>query len=194
MLIDGQKVPVQPGQTILEAALTNQIFIPHLCGSKHLGGCRLCLVQVGSKIKAACTQKAEPGLVVQTRTPQVNKLVKMAWELLVASHQMRCAECSQAADCQLKKIARLHSLPLPTRTFPALSQEKITLSGDLIWLKGQCLFCGKCIEQCQQVGQGILGMAGKGEKRRLALWLNPNSCRDCQKCLGLCGALVKAGN
>ncbi len=191
IVIDGKKISVQAGQTILEAALANQIFIPHLCGSKHLGGCRLCLVQAGSQITAACTQKVAPGLVVQTRTPQIDQLVSLAWELLLASHQMYCSECNQNHNCQLKQIARLRSLPLPARTFPALEKEIINFPNGLIWQKSQCLFCSKCIEQCQQKGSGILGWIGKGSQRRLALEDRLDSCRNCQRCPGFCGALKK---
>ena len=47
--IDGQKLQVQPGTTVMEAALANGIDIPRLCYHPDLsvsGGCRLCLYQV----------------------------------------------------------------------------------------------------------------------------------------------------
>ena len=54
LTIDGRKVEVDEGSTILEAALKDNIHIPTLCylpEVQAIGACRVCLVEVeGNKI------------------------------------------------------------------------------------------------------------------------------------------------
>jgi len=45
--MDGKEIAAKPGQTILECATENGIFIPTLCHYSHttnVGACRVCLV------------------------------------------------------------------------------------------------------------------------------------------------------
>ena len=47
--IDGKTLQVEQGANLLEAALQNGIYIPHLCHHPDLpdlGSCRLCIVEV----------------------------------------------------------------------------------------------------------------------------------------------------
>ena len=49
IIIDNKKVETRDGHTILQAALENDIYIPHLCYHPELdpkGVCRLCLVDI----------------------------------------------------------------------------------------------------------------------------------------------------
>ena len=65
LIIDGQKISVPEGTTILEAATKVGIKIPHLCYLKDLneiGACRVCLVEkVGmEKLITACNPNKQP--------------------------------------------------------------------------------------------------------------------------------------
>ena len=69
--IDGQKIQVEEGTSLLEAAESIGIKIPTLCYHKALspyGACRLCLVEItqnGRKmIQASCQYKAAEGKCV----------------------------------------------------------------------------------------------------------------------------------
>ena len=47
ILLDGLPVPFEEGQTIMDAAMAAEIFIPHLCHHpefKPQGSCKLCTV------------------------------------------------------------------------------------------------------------------------------------------------------
>ena len=47
--IDGRKVEVAPGSTVMDAASKLDIYVPHFCYHKKLSiaaNCRMCLVQV----------------------------------------------------------------------------------------------------------------------------------------------------
>ena len=71
LTIDGRKVEVEEGSTILEAALKANIHIPTLCylpEVQAIGSCRVCLVEVeGNKaLQASCMAPATNGMIVKT--------------------------------------------------------------------------------------------------------------------------------
>ena len=62
--INGKRCVGQEGETILQVAQANEIYIPTLCHLKHLspwGGCRLCIVEI------AGSQKVVPDLETARR-------------------------------------------------------------------------------------------------------------------------------
>ena len=68
--IDGQEIPFQEGQTVLQAALAAGLDIPHLCyhpALQPIGSCRLCLVEVAGRVVSACTWSAANGQQVARR-------------------------------------------------------------------------------------------------------------------------------
>ena len=45
--VDGQEIPAQPGQMVIQAAMEAGLYIPYLCyypGMKPFGACRMCVV------------------------------------------------------------------------------------------------------------------------------------------------------
>ena len=65
LTLDGRTVEVPPGTNVLQAALTNGIHIPHLCHHPDLhpsGGCRLCLVEIGGRLRRAPISQKPPSL------------------------------------------------------------------------------------------------------------------------------------
>ncbi len=108
--INGKEVTGVSGQTILEVARENDIFIPTLCydeRTKIYGSCGLCVCEVegNPKLCKACATTIAPGMVVQTNTERVIESRKTNLELLISNHNGDCkAPCSLACpagtDCQ----------------------------------------------------------------------------------------------
>ena len=78
LTIDGQRVEVSEGTTVLEAAIKVDIYIPTLCYHPMLssdGSCGLCLVEIEGmdELPTACTTKVADGMVVYTDTTQLSK-------------------------------------------------------------------------------------------------------------------------
>lgn len=100
LTINGVKVTAKPGQTILDAARDNNMFIPTLCHDDRLkpfGSCLLCRVEVegarGNML--ACGTQVTEGMVVRTETEAVNESRKVCLELLLSQHYGDCkAPCS----------------------------------------------------------------------------------------------------
>jgi NADH dehydrogenase/NADH:ubiquinone oxidoreductase subunit G len=74
LLVDGKSIQVEPGTTVMEAALRNGIEVPHLCYHPELsvsGGCRLCVVEVEGRPRPtpSCELACQEGMAVFTQSP-----------------------------------------------------------------------------------------------------------------------------
>ena len=74
--INGKEVKGLPGQTILEVARENDIFIPTLCYDERTrilyGSCGLCMCEMENpKLCKACATVIAPGMVIRTNTERV---------------------------------------------------------------------------------------------------------------------------
>ena len=99
--LNGKKVEVEAGTTILEAAEQNGVRIPTLCHDPRLkptAACRLCLVEVEGNggPTPACITPVTEGMVVRTKTDDLIDIRRMALELLLSDHYGDCV-----APCKL---------------------------------------------------------------------------------------------
>jgi formate dehydrogenase major subunit len=98
--LDGKKIQVRPGTTILEAAESQGVRIPTLCHDRRLepyASCWVCLVKV-EKAKGfvpSCGTEVAPGMVVTTTAPDIAAARRMALDLLLSNHYGDCkAPCT----------------------------------------------------------------------------------------------------
>ncbi|MDO4869363.1 MAG: NAD(P)-binding protein [Bacillota bacterium] len=108
--INGKEVTGLPGQTILEVARENDIFIPTLCYDERTriyGSCGICMCEVegNPKLCKACATVIAPGMVVKTNTERVIESRKTNLELLLSNHTGDCRPpcvlaCPAHTDCQ----------------------------------------------------------------------------------------------
>ncbi|MCC8029395.1 MAG: FAD-dependent oxidoreductase [Lachnospiraceae bacterium] len=108
--IDGKEVTALPGQTILEAAGENDIYIPTLCYDERMdvyGACGLCVVEAegNPKLLKACATEVAPGMVIRTNSPRIEESRKINLELLLSNHVGDCRPpcvkaCPAQTDCQ----------------------------------------------------------------------------------------------
>jgi len=98
--VNGKEITAAAGKTVLEAALENNIEIPHLCFDENLevyAGCGLCVVEIEGqpKLARACSTPITNGLVVKTNTKKVEEARNTALNLLVSEHIGDCnAPCT----------------------------------------------------------------------------------------------------
>ena len=100
LTIDHRKIIVSDGTTLLEAAESAGIRIPHLC---YLPGkdepdrpCLLCMVDVEGRDRVrACSTPAESGMVVHAHTRELKEFRKERLRVLAATHYGDCrAPCN----------------------------------------------------------------------------------------------------
>src|ERR1700730_6944365 len=87
---------VHPGQTILEVAESQDLYIPHICYHTALGpiqSCDTCVVEVNGELKRACATKAYPGLVINSLSPLAKAGQLEAMERILENHELYCTVC-----------------------------------------------------------------------------------------------------
>jgi hypothetical protein len=96
--VDGTKVAVPEGATILDACKALRVDTPTLCYAENLtpvNVCRVCVVELeGSRVLVpSCSRKAEPGMVVKTDSERVRTSRKVVLELLGSSVDLSTTPC-----------------------------------------------------------------------------------------------------
>ncbi|HIQ19980.1 MAG TPA: formate dehydrogenase subunit alpha [Planctomycetes bacterium] len=202
--IDGQPVAAEPGMTILEAALAAGIYIPNLCHHpdlKPVGICRLCMVELdGRGLTLSCMTPVAEGMDVRTESPDIDKVRRVATELLIANHYPDCLACAKNDRCELQRIAAYvgvdqKGLERLRRTERRFEVDRSNPFFD--YDPNQCVLCGICVRTCDEiVGVNALDYAFRGFQTVVSTFGNrpiaESTCVSCGECVVRCpvGALV----
>ena len=196
--IDGQEVQAKPGTKVLWAALDAGIDIPHLCARQDqeppFGACRLCFVEIEGwkRPVTSCTVEVADGMVVHTRTPAVDRLIKAGFELIMSHHNLECRHCPANKKCGLQHIAITRRLKLKPKRLPELPREvSIDDSHPSIRIdRSKCVLCGQCVWVCQREGAGVLDFSKRGLDTEIATFGNlplaQTDCTGCMACVEAC--------
>lgn len=200
--IDGIDIKAEKGETILSAAINNQIYIPHLCHHPSLpdiGACQLCVVviQETGAIQNACLTEVEEGMHVLSKTDELNHIRQIAMGLMLSNHIDDCLDCPKYLRCEFQSLIQY----MGSGTFNLRSsfRPKLVNTSSPLMIRdmSRCVSCGRCVRVCEQVrGVGVLtyekdevfksGIMTKGK-----LPLEETDCRFCGACVEVCptGAL-----
>ncbi|MCH2525103.1 MAG: molybdopterin-dependent oxidoreductase [Dehalococcoidia bacterium] len=180
--IDGNEIKTQRGKTIIQAAMDAGLYIPYLCyypGMKAFGACRMCVVEVENArgTPASCTTPAAEGMVVWTKTDQIQDTRKGIMELVVSEHPHgcltchrielcgpqdiclrhvgvtdRCVACPKNERCELKDTTQYIGMDLTTPLtykYRNLPVENKDPFYDLDY--NLCIVCGRCVRACEEL-------------------------------------------
>src|SRR5579883_2382084 len=103
LTIDGQRLSVPAGTSIMRAAAEAGNNIPKLCATdmvKEFGSCRLCLVEIEGRAgtPASCTTQVAEGMVVKTQKERLKRIRKGVIEIYISDHQIDCLTCDANGD------------------------------------------------------------------------------------------------
>ena len=96
--IDGKVCYAEPGQTIIDAAKDNKVYIPSLChvdGVKPAGSCRICNIKANGRYMTACTTPVSEGMEIENNTDEINEARKMILEVIFVSGNHFCPACEK---------------------------------------------------------------------------------------------------
>ncbi|MDP2707308.1 MAG: 2Fe-2S iron-sulfur cluster-binding protein, partial [Burkholderiales bacterium] len=167
--IDGRKLEVAEGSTIMDAANQAGIYVPHFCYHGKLSiaaNCRMCLVEVEKAPKPlpACATPVIKGMKVSTHSEQAITAQKGVMEFLLINHPLDCPICDQGGECQLQDLAVGYGA-----SGSRYAEDKRVVNnknlGPLISTDmTRCIYCTRCVRFGQEIA-GImeLGMIGRGE-------------------------------
>jgi len=204
LTIDGIETEVSKGTTVLEAARGLDINIPSLCymkGINHSSSCRVCVVEVGPRLIASCTLKAEEGMKIQTNTKKVRDARRTTVELLLSDHDRECLSCSRSGGCELQTVASGLNVRTVSFTGEKSHHEKDLSSPSIRRDSAKCIKCGRCIGACgtmqtvHAIGfnhRGFDTTVGPAFDRALG----ESTCVNCGQCIMACpvGALTEIEN
>lgn len=169
--IDGKPVTVAAGATVLDAAREAGVEVPTLCHHEQLepfGGCRLCIVEAETNGRTqhivSCVYPVEEGLVVRTRTDQVDRIRKTLLELLMAHapHAPALVELAEEYGANPDRYPKDPSF---------------------------CIHCGLCVRYCAEVkGEYAVGFVDRGMRKEISFIPDIASqvCDGCKECFPLC--------
>ncbi len=195
LTIDGKRVFVPEGTTILDAAMSANIRIPTLCYLRdinEIGACRVCLVEIEGidRLVASCNNVAAEGMVVYTNSPRVRSARRKNVELIMSQHDCRCAICSRSGNCSLQSLSNdLNLLDQPYK-FEA-RHNNWDMTAPLIRDNSKCVKCMRCIQVCEKIQSiGIWDVAGTGSRTSVDVSYNrtirDSECTYCGQCINYC--------
>ncbi len=201
LTIDGTKVTVPEGTTILEAARMVNADIPTLCFLKDInevGDCRMCIVEVEGRrgFATSCIQKVEEGMIVHTHSKEIMEARKIVLDLILSNHQRDCLTCTRNGNCELQTLAMKFNVMDVEYEGEKNKHQIDDLSPSIVRDFNKCILCRRCIATCKNVQKiGAIDCINRGFESCISTTgdksLNEVNCTFCGQCIEACpvGAL-----
>jgi predicted molibdopterin-dependent oxidoreductase YjgC len=203
--IDGKKIAMPQGATVLEAARNAGIYIPTLCYEPDLkpyGACCLCVVDIEGMrgLPTSCTTPATDGMVIHTESKLVDQSRLITMELIMANHHGDCLTCAKNQNCELQKVARY--LGVEQARFDRMrpgADTKMMDESNPAYVRdlNKCILCGRCWRACHEItGIDAIDIVYRGDAATVGTLGNKpiliSRCETCGECVSRCptGALT----
>ncbi|VAY88271.1 NADH-ubiquinone oxidoreductase chain G [hydrothermal vent metagenome] len=183
------------GQTILEIARANNIYIPtmcHLTKVSPITSCRMCVVDIkgveGSIL--SCQEKAVDGAVVSTQNDNLFNQRQNIMKMYDVNHPLQCGVCDKSGECDLQNKTlefKVKSQPFAVKDI----KRKKKKWGILGYDPALCIMCERCVSTCNEIiGSAALYIKPGGYKSIIDM--KYSRCEQCGDCISVCpvGALV----
>ncbi len=198
LTIDGERVTVPKGTSVMAAAALMGTKIPKLCATDMIGAfgsCRLCLVEIDGRrgTPASCTTPAEPGMNVHTQNTRLAKLRKGVMELYISDHPLDCLTCAANGDCELEDMAGavgLRDVRYGREGANHLHAAKDESNPYFTFDESKCIVCSRCVRACEEVqGTFALTIQGRGFGSKVSAGgvdFLASECVSCGACVQAC--------
>jgi formate dehydrogenase major subunit len=208
--IDGAKVTVPEGTSIMRAAMEMGTQIPKLCATDSIeafGSCRLCLVEIEGRAgtPASCTTPVAQGLVVHTQSQRLKQIRRGVMELYISDHPLDCLTCAANGDCELQDMAGAvglrdvrygydganHVFAKPAGKANDAWMPKDESNPYFTYDPSKCIVCNRCVRACEEVqGTFALTISGRGFESRVSPGMSESfldsECVSCGACVQAC--------
>jgi NADH-quinone oxidoreductase subunit G len=153
--IDGKSCSAVFGQTILEIARENDIYIPTMCyltKTLPIASCRMCIVDVEGVDGAilSCQEKATDGAVVNTNNDELFKERQSIMKLYNVNHPLECGVCDKSGECDLQN--KTMEFGVSKQSFTAKEPARPVQNwGVISYDPALCIMCEKCVRVSTEI-------------------------------------------
>src|SRR5208282_3060403 len=197
--INGRRVTVPPGTSLMRAAAQSGIAIPKLCATDLLepfGSCRLCIVEIQGKTgyPGSCTTPVEEGMIIRTDSPALSALRRNIVELYLSDHPAECADRPSDGNCELHTIAAALDVGEPRYGRHGDNHLKSNVDASnpyFVFDPAKCIVCARCVRACEDIqgtfaltidGRGFASLMSPGQHQPFA----DSECVSCGACVQAC--------
>jgi NADH-quinone oxidoreductase subunit G len=187
--IDGKECKGVYGQTILDIARENDIYIPTMCYLKKLtpiASCRMCSVKVEGVDGhiLSCQEKAVDGAVVITQSDELQHERQNIMKLYNVNHPLQCGVCDKSGECELQD--KTLEFAVDSQEFAVKDNLKKKKSwGVLSYDPSLCIVCERCVHTCNEViGAAALYVKPGGYNSTIDNKMS--RCEQCGECIAVC--------
>ena len=171
--IDHKECEADYGQTLVEAARKNGVYIPTLChlqGEKPCGSCRVCTVKINGRFTTACTTPIECGMEIESNTDEIIEIRKTLIELLFAEGNHYCPTCERSGECDLQALGYRFKMLVPRFPYLFPNREVNTDCEHLIIDYNRCIRCKRCIRSIKDAdGKSYFAFVNRGNNIEVSI-------------------------
>jgi [NiFe] hydrogenase diaphorase moiety small subunit len=164
-ILDDKVCYATPGQTIMDAARNNGIFIPSLCyveGVKPAGSCRICNVKVNGRNMTACTTPVAEGMIVENNVPDLEDMRKAIVEVLFVAGNHFCPACEKSGNCELQALGYHYQMMVPRFPYEFPVKGVNAQSKFIYHDRNRCILCKRCVRMVMKDEKPVFALNHRG--------------------------------
>jgi len=187
--IDGQEYSANKGESILDVARRENVYIPTMCylpKTTANASCRMCCVEVAGQdgFVLSCNTPPVEGIEVKTDSDALYKERQNIMKMYNVNHPLQCGVCDKSGECDLQN--KTLDFGVSEQTFAVRDQaRKKKKWGVHTYDPSLCILCEKCTAVCNEVvGSEALYVKPGGYKSQIEI--NRANCIECGECVSVC--------
>lgn len=187
--IDGRQVTAEKGESILQVARREDIYIPTMCylaKTSPSASCRMCVVEAEGVdgFVLSCNTPPTEGIAVTTDSEGLYKERQNIMKMYNVNHPLQCGVCDKSGECDLQN--KTLDFDLDDQSFAVADQRREKqVWGVLSYDPHLCIMCEKCTSVCNEaVGSEALFIRPGGYKSEIDITYS--KCIQCGECVSVC--------
>lgn len=190
--INNQDFHVPKGSRLIDVCNEVGSSVPSFCYYSDLAlqaSCRMCLVRIEKmpKLQTSCTIICTDGMVVTTKSDEIEKAQRAMSEFLLANHPLDCPVCDRGGECELQEMIYDWGDLEERFTERKNAYPEKFLSPMVANDQQRCILCKRCTRVCEEwMGEDAIEAGNRGVNSVIGTyggWLN---CSQCGNCIEVC--------